>query len=98
MTMAPLKLLLSSYTLSGLAAASLAAQGAGALGALLVFWLGGAIMVFALGMTPPMRNAFRTEDPEASTMAADDEVASALARLDRDCAEDVAAGATRAVG
>lgn len=97
MVMAPLKLLLTSYALSGAAALMIAATGGGALTSLLAFWLGGPVAVFALATLPGVRRGFRDETRNA-VAAADGDSAGALASMERDRIADRPEREARATG
>jgi hypothetical protein len=98
MTMAPLKLLISSYALAGLAALGAAAGGAGAGASLLVFWLGGAAAVFALATLPGARRAFRNDARVLPACETSDEIVATLAELEDDRAADAPVRTARATG
>jgi hypothetical protein len=68
MRRAPFRLLLSGYGLAALAGAAVAAGGAGWIAALLVLWLGGAVVTLGLAA----RTAARMEAPEARDVEARD--------------------------
>jgi len=92
MTLAPLKLLLTGYALSGAAALMIAASVGGALVPLLAFWLGGPLVVFVLATLPGVRRAFRDERRNAAAAGAPivmaRDAADSLASMERDRVED----------
>lgn len=101
MVMAPLKLLLTGYALSGAAALMIAATGGGALTSLLAFWLGGPVAVFALATLPGVRRGFRDETRNAVADSAGDsagDAAGALASMERDRIADRPEREARATG
>jgi hypothetical protein len=89
----PLKLLIVAYALSA-AAAVMAAPAVGMIGAVLVFWIGGAVCAVALAVTPGVNRSFRVE-PDAGTL--DDRAAleEALRRWEADRQSDSVAAERR---
>ncbi|MEM1045057.1 MAG: hypothetical protein AAGL24_02850 [Pseudomonadota bacterium] len=68
MTDFPVKLLMAGFLLSGIGACTLWFGGAGIVFSFLVFWIGGAVCVLGLAVTPGLGRAFvtRSEDEDAS--------------------------------
>ncbi len=64
MQQSPLRLLVSSYGLAAVVAVLAADAGAGFGAILLIFWLGGAVAVFALALKPGVRVLFTRPVPE----------------------------------
>ncbi len=83
MTMNPLRLILSGYTIAAVAGILAMAAGAGVVSALLTIWLGGAVCVLALAAAPGFR-VRRTSLEAAGDLHAD------LRRWECDRAADAA--------
>lgn len=91
MNMAPLKLLVTSYGLAVVAAAAVALRADGALAPLLVFWLGGPVIVFGLATIPGLRDVYRAPaDPDEGRDAAPCDARAAVEAFERDRRVDAA--------